>query len=187
MAPTVKQLVAPNGRKIKINTGLFVNNEFVPGSAPQIETVNPADESVICAVEAASAEDVGGAVKAARDAFKSWRQSGPTSRAAMIYKLADLVEANKEDIATLESWDNGKPYQVALAEDIEEFLGVIRYYAGWADKVHGQTMSNVGPDGYKFGYTIREPVGVCGQIIPWNYPMGEHFRSRFEDQKTDIP
>jgi aldehyde dehydrogenase (NAD+) len=172
MSQFAQTLSAPNGRTIKLNTGLFINNEFVAGHADPIASINPADESTICKVQAASSQDVDEAVKAARAAFKSteWRTMAPNERGALIFKWADLIEKNKEDLATLETWDNGKPYQISLTEDIEEILGVLRYYAGWADKVHGQTMNNAG--GYKLGYTLREPIGVCGQIIPWNYPMG---------------
>jgi len=83
-------------------------------------------------------------------------------------KLSDLVQKHAETLATIETWDNGKPYQVALNEDLAEVSGCIRYYGGWADKIHGQVI-NTSPA--KFAYTIREPVGVCGQIIPWNYPL----------------
>ncbi len=85
-----------------------------------------------------------------------------------MYKLAELVEQNKEALATLETWDNGKPYSVALSEDLAEVAGCIRYYAGWADKLHGQTIST-SPE--KFAYTLKQPIGVCAQIIPWNYPL----------------
>lgn len=84
-------------------------------------------------------------------------------------KLADLVEAKKETLATIETWDNGKPFTVARDEDLAEVCLTLRYYAGWADKLHGQTI-DTGPA--KFAYTLREPLGVCGQIIPWNYPLG---------------
>lgn len=186
MTSLVTQLVAPNGRKIELETGLFINNEFVAGHGERISSVSPSDESVICTVEAASAEDVETAVKAAQAAFKSWRREEPTIRAAWINKLADSIEQHKEDLATLEAWDNGKPYQTALDEDIGEVLSVLRYYAGWADKIHGQTMTNVGPNGYKFGYTIREPIGVCGQIIPWNYPLGTMFPCWTFDSSADL-
>ena len=83
-------------------------------------------------------------------------------------KFADLIEANKEILATLETWDNGKPYSVALNEDLGEVIGTIRYYAGWADKIYGQTIDTT-PQ--KFAYTLKQPIGVCGQIIPWNYPL----------------
>ena len=118
---------------------------------------------------AASPQDVDLAVAAARAAFKNpaWRDIHATDRGALMYKLASLIDEHAETLATIETWDNGKPYSVALEEDIAEVAGTIRYYAGWSDKVTGQTINN---DPAKLAYTIREPVGVCGQIIPWNYP-----------------
>lgn len=114
-------------------------------------------------VSAASAEDVDRAVKAARSAFEgSWRATVGTSRGQLLHKLGDLVEANREDLATLEAMDNGKPYTQALG-DVEEAFSVFRYYAGWADKTYGQTIET---GRHKFTYTIREPIGVCGQVIP---------------------
>ncbi|KAF5700696.1 aldehyde dehydrogenase [Fusarium globosum] len=171
MASLLQELVAPNGRSIKLDTGLFINNTFVAGHAEPIKTINPTDESVICEVQAAAESDVDAAVQAAKTAFQdpAWRRLEPDQRGALIYRLAELIDQHKEDLATLEAWDNGKPYQLALTEDLEEVIGVLRYYAGWADKIHGQTMANAG--GYKLGYTLREPIGVCGQIIPWNYPL----------------
>ena len=122
------------------------------------------------AVYAASSHDVDKAVIAARAAFKdpSWRDMSSTDRGNMMIKLASLVEAHSETLATIETWDNGKPYQVALNEDVAEVAGTLRYYGGYADKIHGQVI-NTSPD--KFAYTLREPLGVCGQIIPWNYPL----------------
>lgn len=110
------------------------------------------------------------AVSAARKAFKdpSWREITPTDRGGLLFKLADLVDAHAETLATIETWDNGKPYQVALTEDLAEVAGTLRYYGGYADKIHGQVI-DTGPA--KLAYTIREPLGVCGQIIPWNYPL----------------
>lgn len=84
-------------------------------------------------------------------------------------KLADLVEQNAEILAAVEALDNGKPYSVALSEDIQEVVGVLRYYAGYADKNFGQVI-DVGPG--KFAYTLKQPLGVCAQIIPWNFPLG---------------
>ena len=86
----------------------------------------------------------------------------------MMMKLADLVDAHAETLATIETWDNGKPYSVALGGDLAEVSGCLRYYGGYADKIHGQVMNT--PTA-KFAYTIREPLGVCGQIIPWNFPL----------------
>lgn len=85
-----------------------------------------------------------------------------------MYKFADLIEQHKEVLATLETWDNGKPYSVALNEDLGEVITTLRYYAGWADKLHGQTIPT---SPQKFAYTLKQPIGVCGQIIPWNYPL----------------
>ena len=121
-------------------------------------------------VQAASADDIDKAVAAARKAFNddSWRELAPTDRGVLMYKLAELIDANKEELATLETWDNGKPYSVALNEDLAEVAGCIRYYAGWADKLYGQTIST---SPQKFAYTLKQPIGVCAQIIPWNYPL----------------
>lgn len=127
------------------------------------------DETDIASVYAATAEDVDTAVAAARAAMKSpaWRDLSPTDRGNMMIKLSDLCEAHKETLATIETWDNGKVYADSLG-DAGEVVGVLKYYGGYADKIHGQVI-DTGPN--KFAYTIKEPVGVCGQIIPWNYPL----------------
>ncbi|KIW72238.1 hypothetical protein PV04_00447 [Phialophora macrospora] len=171
MADLKVELTAPNGRKITLPTGLFINNEFVKSSSGEkITSINPTDETEITSVEAASADDVDKAVKAARAAFNdpSWRDLPATERGALMFKFADILEENKETLATLETWDNGKPYSVALNEDLGEVVGCIRYYAGWADKIHGETIPTTAQ---KFAYTLKQPIGVCGQIIPWNYPL----------------
>lgn len=165
------QLSAPNGKKWIQPTGLFINNEFVKSSNGQkLTTVNAATEEDITSVYSATQEDIDKAVKAARAAFKhpSWRNLSGTERGEMMHKLADLVVKNAETLATIEALDGGKPYSVALGEDVVEFEKTIRYHAGFADKNFGQTI-DVGPN--KFAYTIKEPIGVCGQIIPWNYPL----------------
>lgn len=128
------------------------------------------DETEITSVYAASSSDVDDAVSAARAAFRSptWRDIPSGTRGSLIYKLADLIDQNSETLATIETWDNGKPYQVALTEDVAGSVGCLRYYAGYADKIYGQVI-DTSPE--KLAYTIREPVGVCGQIIPWNYPL----------------
>lgn len=126
-------------------------------------------EKEIVTVHAASAQDVDKAVKAAHDAFKSsaWRDISATDRGILLTKLADLIESKKELFATIDAWDNGKTYNETLSNDLVEAVGVIRYYGGWSDKISGQTISV--PN--KFAYTIRQPIGVVGQIIPWNYPL----------------
>ncbi|KAJ9627145.1 mitochondrial aldehyde dehydrogenase [Taxawa tesnikishii (nom. ined.)] len=163
-------LTAPNGVKYTQPTGLFINNEWVKSSkGNKITSVNPTDESDICSVEAAEPEDVDKAVAAARKAFKGeWRDMASSERGELMYKLAALVEQHRETLATIETWDNGKPYQVALNEDLMEVINTLKYYAGYADKIHGQVIDTTAA---KLAYTIREPVGVCGQIIPWNYPL----------------
>lgn len=109
-------------------------------------------------------------MRAARAALKSpaWKDMDPTDRGNLMLKLAALIEAKRHLFATIDTWDNGKPYAVTHADDLPEAFNTIRYYAGWADKVAGQTVPT-GPA--KFAYTLRQPVGVVGQIIPWNYPL----------------
>lgn len=110
------------------------------------------------------------AVSAARKALKapSWKGLSGTDRGILMNKLADLVDANRELLGTVEALDNGKPYATARDEDVGEVVSVLRYYAGYADKNFGQVI-DAGPS--KFAYTLKQPIGVCGQIIPWNYPL----------------
>ncbi|KAH6970762.1 aldehyde dehydrogenase domain-containing protein [Ilyonectria sp. MPI-CAGE-AT-0026] len=165
------QLTAPNGRKYAQPTGLFINNRWVKSSdGGKITSINPTNEKEIVSVYAATSEDVDRAVVAARNALRNpeWRDLPATDRGKLLSRLADLVDENRETLATIETWDNGKPYQVALNEDLVEVAETLRYYAGFADKVFGQVIETSSD---KFAYTVREPVGVCGQIIPWNYPL----------------
>ncbi|KAH7085878.1 aldehyde dehydrogenase domain-containing protein [Paraphoma chrysanthemicola] len=165
------ELTAPNGAKWTQPTGLFINNEFAAAkSGATLESVNPYDETVIASVAAGGEEDIDAAVAAARTAFKNpeWRKISAADRGALLWKLGDLCEKNAHVLATVDAWDNGKPYQQALDEDIAETISVFRYYAGWADKVYGQTIET---SDAKLAYTKHEPIGVCGQIIPWNFPI----------------
>ncbi|OBT76891.1 hypothetical protein VF21_04789 [Pseudogymnoascus sp. 05NY08] len=164
-------ITTPNGHKYRQPTGLFINNEFVAGTSGQmITSIDPATKKPIAEVHAASEADVDRAVKAARVALKTpeWKLMPGTDRGILMAKLADLMEENKELFATIDAWDNGKPYKEALTGDLPEAIGTIRYYSGWADKTFGQTISTTHQ---KFAYTIRQPIGVVGQIIPWNYPL----------------
>ena len=141
-------------------SGLFIDNEFVKATGGgTIETVNPFDGSPIACVEAASEADVDKAVAAAHRAFKSpsWRALAAADRGALLFKLASLCERDAHILATIDSWDNGKPYQAAADEDIAEVIAVFRYYAGWADKVYGQTIET---SDLKFAYTRHEPIGT---------------------------
>ncbi|KAL2890899.1 Aldehyde dehydrogenase [Ceratocystis lukuohia] len=150
-------------------TGLFINNEWVKSKKNQtFEVINPSTEQVICSVHEATEEDVDIAVKAARQAFKTtWAKTSPGDRSRMLLKLADLVDNNLDLLAAVESMDNGKSITNARG-DVGSVAGCIRYYGGWADKIEGKTI-DIGPD--MFCYTRHEPIGVCAQIIPWNFPL----------------
>lgn len=149
--------------------GLFINNEFVPAKAGStLESINPFDETVIAKVAAGGEEDIDAAVAAARAAFKAseWRKISAAERGALLWKLGDLCEKNAHILATVDAWDNGKPYQQALDEDIAETISVFRYYAGWADKVYGQTIET---SDAKLAYTKHEPLGMS-QSQPSAFP-----------------
>eukprot|EP00090_Calanus_glacialis_P047358 TRINITY_DN9794_c0_g1_i1.p1 TRINITY_DN9794_c0_g1~~TRINITY_DN9794_c0_g1_i1.p1 ORF type:complete len:493 (-),score=183.08 TRINITY_DN9794_c0_g1_i1:111-1589(-) len=153
-------------------TKLFINNEWVDSvSGKTFPTINPATGEVICQVQEGDKADVEKAVKAARAAFKlgsEWRTMDASKRGSLMIKLADLMERDKAYLASLESLDNGKPFKDAFNIDLSLTIKCIRYYAGWADKTHGKTIP---VDGSFLSYTRHEPIGVCGQIIPWNFPL----------------
>lgn len=150
-------------------TGLFINNEWVEGvDKKTFEVINPSTEEVITSVSEATEKDVDIAVSAARKAFNGeWRKTTPFDRSRLLNKLADLVEKNVDLLAAVESLDNGKSINMAKG-DLGAVIGCIRYYAGWADKITGKTI-DVNSD--SFHYTRSEPIGVCAQIIPWNFPI----------------
>ncbi|KAI1329395.1 aldehyde dehydrogenase [Xylariaceae sp. FL0255] len=150
-------------------TGLFINNEWVEGvDKKTFEVINPTTEEVICSVSEATEKDVDIAVAAARKAFDgSWKHVTPQQRGIYMIKLADLVNKNLDLLAAVESLDNGKSIAMARG-DVGAVGGCIRYYGGWADKIEGKTI-DVNPE--SFHYTRPEPIGVCGQIIPWNFPL----------------
>jgi aldehyde dehydrogenase (NAD+) len=150
---------------------LFINNRWVNShSGKTFPTINPATGEEICQVAEADATDVDEAVKAARNAFENgpWPRMSAADRGRLLYKLADLIEEHADELAMLEALDNGKPYHVARAADLGLAIATYRYYAGWADKVQGRTIPVAGN---YFTYTRHEPVGVVGQIIPWNFPI----------------
>ena len=151
-------------------TKLLINNRWVASeSGKTFPTINPSTGEEICHVAEADAADVEKAVKAARTAFEGpWRKMRASERGQLLYRLADLIEKNAEELARLESLDNGKPLSIARAVDVAKTIACYRYFAGWADKVQGKTIPI---DGDFFCYTRHEPIGVIGQIIPWNYPM----------------
>jgi len=151
------------------NGKLLIGGEWI-STNKTFETINPANEKTLAAVSFASAEDVDRAVNAARQALSSgpWGKMSPRERGRLMFKLADLIERDKERLAILESMDNGKPIGETMYFDIPQVIETFRYYAGWADKIYG----DVNPiSGDFFSYTLKEPAGVVGQIIPWNFPM----------------
>jgi aldehyde dehydrogenase (NAD+) len=139
-------------------------------SGKRFATINPATEEVIAEVAEGDAADIDLAVQAARKAFDSgpWCKTDARDRGRLLNKLADLIESRIDELAELETLDNGKPISESRQADLPLVIDCLRYYAGWADKIHGQTIP---VRGRYFCYTRREPVGVVGQIIPWNFPM----------------
>jgi len=164
---TTQQAIAPP--KVG-NKKLLIGGKWVESvSGKTFETVNPATGDTICQVAEADKADVDLAVAAARKALESkpWARMSGAQRGRLLYKLADLIEANAAELAGLETLDNGKPINDSLNIDIPGCAAVYRYFAGWADKIHGKVIPTQGP---YMAYTRHEPVGVVGQIIPWNFP-----------------
>ncbi|RHZ51367.1 hypothetical protein CDV55_100327 [Aspergillus turcosus] len=168
MSDLFATIETPQG-KIEQPLGLFINNEFVKGvDGKTFETINPSTEESIVAVHEATEKDVDIAVATARKAFEgAWRQVTPSDRGRMLIKLADLMERDIDTLAAIEALDNGKAFTIAKI-DVSNAAGCLRYYGGWADKIHGQTI-DTNPE--TLVYTRHEPIGVCGQIIPWNFPI----------------
>ncbi|MGE6596763.1 aldehyde dehydrogenase DhaS [Bacillus proteolyticus] len=150
---------------------LYVNGAFIESaSGKTFKTPNPATGETLAIVAEAGREDIHKAVVAARMAFDEgpWSRMSTAERSRLMYKLADLMEEHKEELAQLETLDNGKPIRETLAADVPLAIEHMRYYAGWATKIIGQTIP---VSGEYFNYTRHEAVGVVGQIIPWNFPL----------------
>ncbi|KAJ0248413.1 Aldehyde dehydrogenase family 2 member B4 [Hirschfeldia incana] len=153
------------------HTKLLIDGNFVDAaSGKTFPTLDPRTGEVIAHVAEGDAEDINRAVKAARKAFDEgpWPKMTAYERSRIMLRFADLVEKHSEELAALESWDNGKTYEQALTAEIPMLARLFRYYAGWADKIHGLT---VPADGNYHVQTLHEPIGVAGQIIPWNFPL----------------
>ena len=164
-------LIAPTKTHIKPGK-LLINGEWVH-TGKTFNTINPATGEVLTHVAEASAADVDRAVAAARAAFEktgkgAWRSISASERGRLVWKLADLVEKNIEELAELETLDNGKPIFESRYVDMPMVIDVFRYYAGWATKIHGETVNTFDN---AFTYTLREPVGVVGAIVAWNFPL----------------
>lgn len=171
-APAAARVPEPERNpQIKYNK-IFINNEWHNSvSGKTFTTSNPATGEVICEVQEGDKADVNKAVAAAKAAFKlgsPWRTMDASQRGLLLHRLADAIETHAKHIASLEALDNGKPYHIAYMADLSLTIKCYRYYAGWASKVHGKVLP---VDGNFFAFTRHEAVGVCGQIIPWNFPL----------------
>ena len=152
---------------MELRTKLLIGGEWVDGS-DSFPTVDPATEEVIAEVHEAGEEEVDRAVGAAREAFGEWREVDPHRRSELLWRLADLVEEHAGELAEIETRDNGKPAFESGKVDLPSVVENFRYYAGWADKLGGETLPVSGPF---LNYTLREPRGVVGAIVPWNFPL----------------
>jgi phenylacetaldehyde dehydrogenase len=153
---------------------LLIGGQWVEAvSGKTFETYNPATGEVLARVAEGDRADIDLAVKAARKAFESgpWPEMPPAQRGRLLWKLADLIEKNRQELAELETLDNGKPVFFSRIADVPATADMFRYFAGWATKVEGNTIPISMPGAKYFAYTLREPVGVVGQIVPWNFPL----------------
>ena len=149
--------------------GHWIDGEQVASAnGASFETVDPATGEPICAVAHGGTDDVDRAVRAAREAFEPWARLSASKRAGLMYGLAETVKAHLPELAELESLDNGKPLAYAKS-DVAGAVNHMRYYAGWPTKIEGETIPVSTPD--VLCYTRKEPIGVCGQLIPWNFPL----------------
>lgn len=167
---SVRRFIGKPGR-------LLVGGQWVEALSGQtFPTFNPATGEILAHVAKGEQADVDQAVQAARSAFQNgpWRRLTPSDRGKLLWKLADLLESHLEEFAQLETLDNGKPLAVARVADVPLAIDLFRYMAGWCTKIEGQTIPlsvPYTPEARYLAYTIREPVGVVGQIIPWNFPL----------------
>ena len=173
-APVLPDALSPDARAFcERDHGLLIGGEFVPAAdGATFETLDPATGNVIALVAQAGAADVDAAVAAARAAFAPsapWRTMPAAVRSTAIWRLADLLEQHADELAQLESLDNGKPVKFARHVDVASSVAHLRYFAGWPTKIEGSTLPIAAPDVH--AYTRQVPVGVCGQIIPWNFPL----------------
>ncbi|PSS07801.1 Aldehyde dehydrogenase family 2 member like [Actinidia chinensis var. chinensis] len=157
---------------VQINhTKLLINGQFVDSaSGKTFPTLDPRTGDVIAHVAEGDAEDINRAVSAARKAFDEgpWPRMTAYERSRILLRFADLVEKHSDELAALEAWNCGKPYEQAAKSELPLFVRLFHYYAGWADKIHGLTVPADGPYDVQ---TLHEPIGVAGQIIPWNFPL----------------
>ncbi|XP_045350016.1 cytosolic 10-formyltetrahydrofolate dehydrogenase isoform X1 [Leopardus geoffroyi] len=166
---------AVNKLTLRMPHQLFIGGLFVDAEgAKTYETINPTDGSVICQVSLAQVSDVDKAVAAAKDAFENglWGKISARDRGRLLYRLADLMEQHQEELATIEALDAGAVYTLALKTHVGMSIQTFRYFAGWCDKIQGSTIPiNQARPNRNLTLTRKEPIGVCGIVIPWNYPL----------------
>ncbi|XP_063449687.1 mitochondrial 10-formyltetrahydrofolate dehydrogenase isoform X5 [Pan paniscus] len=164
-----------NEMMVKMPYQCFINGQFTDADdGKTYDTINPTDGSTICKVSYASLADVDKAVAAAKDAFENgeWGRMNARERGRLMYRLADLLEENQEELATIEALDSGAVYTLALKTHIGMSVQTFRYFAGWCDKIQGSTIPiNQARPNRNLTFTKKEPLGVCAIIIPWNYPL----------------
>lgn len=157
------------GLNTPIRHQLFIDGEFVDAlSGETLATLNPHDNSTIADVALAGPADIDRAVEAAQRAFPAWSRMAAAERGRILLRLADLIEANTEELARLESLDTGHPIRDSRRLDVPRTAGCFRYFGGMADKFQGETIP---VEAGFLNYTLREPVGVVGQVVPWNFPL----------------
>ena len=166
---TVADIAQAAGLRTPIRHQLFIGGEFVDAlNGETLATLNPHDNTPIADVALAGAADVDRAVEAASRALPAWRRLAAADRGRILLKLADLIEANAEELARLESLDTGHPLKDSRALDVPRTAACYRYFGGMADKFQGETIP---VEAGFLNYTLREPVGVVGQVVPWNFPL----------------
>ena len=151
-----------------VPTGLFIHNKFEAATDGKTVTVeNPSTGNVIGDVSAAQTSDVDRAVASSQEALATWKTTQPSERRKLLNRLADLIEKNAQDFASIEAVDAGLLYKMSLGLSVTQAVETCRYFAGWTDKLDGQSMD------YDQGlaYTKREPIGVCAAVLPWNTPL----------------
>uniref|UniRef100_A0A8C5Q1N2 10-formyltetrahydrofolate dehydrogenase n=1 Tax=Leptobrachium leishanense TaxID=445787 RepID=A0A8C5Q1N2_9ANUR len=164
-----------NNMKIQMPHQLFINGRFIGAEGERTyDTINPTDGTVICKVSLAQVSDIDKAVAAAKEAFETgeWGRMNPRDRGRLLYRLADLMEDHQDELATIEALDSGAVYTLALKTHVGMSIQTFRYFAGWCDKIQGCTIPiNQARPNRNLTFTRKEPLGVCGIIIPWNYPL----------------
>ncbi|KAF5664281.1 aldehyde dehydrogenase (nad+) [Fusarium heterosporum] len=161
-------ITGAQGQNITLPTGILIDNEFQPAADNKTITIeNPSTCTPIGDVSAAQSSDVDRAVSSSKKAFATWKTTAPAERRRLIHRLGDLIEENAKDFASIEAVDAGMLYNMSMGLSVAQAVETCRYFAGWADKLDGQSIDYDGG----LAYTKRDPIGVCAAIVPWNTPL----------------